>query len=63
VGAIYVIEEGHLAPLVALTGRIKIPMADADRGLGTGEFDEGVGGELTKTLGGRWLATWTEAIT
>lgn len=55
-GRYYVFEEGDLAPLVALTGRIKIPTADADRGLGTGEFDEGIGVELTKTLGGRWLA-------
>lgn len=55
-GRYYVIEEGDLVPLVALTGRIKIPTADADRGLGTGEFDEGAGIELTKRLGDRWLA-------
>lgn len=55
-GRYYLMEEGDVVPLVALTGRIKIPTADADRGLGTGEFDEGIGMELTKTLTNRWLA-------
>lgn len=54
-GRYFVIEEGVVVPLVALIGRIKVPTADADRGLGTGEFDEGVGVELTKSLGDRWL--------
>ncbi len=55
-GRYYLIEEGDVTPLVALTGRIKMPTADVDRGLGTGEFDEGVGVELTKSLTDRWLA-------
>lgn len=55
-GRYYLIEEDGVAPLVALTGRIKLPTADADHGLGTGEFDEGIGLELTKTLTDRWLA-------
>lgn len=55
-GRYYLIEESTILPLVALTGRIKFPTADADRGLGTGEFDEGVGVELTKRLADRWLA-------
>lgn len=55
-GRYYLIEESDVSPLVALIGRIKIPTADADRGLGTGEFDEGAGVELTKTLADRWLA-------
>lgn len=54
-GRYYLIEESTILPLVALTGRIKFPTADADRGLGTGEFDEGVGVELTKRLASRWL--------
>jgi hypothetical protein len=54
-GRYYLIEEHGMMPLVALTGRIKFPTADADRGLGTGEFDEGAGVELTKSLGDRWL--------
>lgn len=55
-GRYYLIEEGAIMPLVAITGRIKLPTADADSGLGTGEFDEGVGVELTKSFGDRWLA-------
>jgi hypothetical protein len=55
-GRYYVIEESSIMPLVALIGRVKLPTADADRGLGTGEFDEGVGMELTKSLADRWLA-------
>lgn len=55
-GRYYVVEENTIMPLVALTGKIKFPTADADRGLGTGEFDEGFGVELTKSLSDRWLA-------
>ncbi|HMS84705.1 MAG TPA: transporter [Nitrospira sp.] len=55
-GRYYLIEESTILPLVALTGRIKFPTADADRGLGTGEFDEGVGVELTKSFFDRWQA-------
>jgi hypothetical protein len=55
-GRYYLIEEGDMVPLVAITGRVKLPTADADRGLGTGEFDEGAGVELTKRLADRWLA-------
>lgn len=55
-GRYYLVEESTILPLVAITGRIKLPTADADRGLGTGEFDEGVGMELTKSLGAQWLA-------
>ncbi len=55
-GRYYLIEESTIMPLVAVTGRVKLPTADADRGLGTGEFDEGAGLELTKSLGDRWLA-------
>ena len=55
-GRYYLIEESAVMPLVAVTGRVKVPTADADLGLGTGEFDEGAGLELTKSLGDRWLA-------
>lgn len=55
-GRYYLIEERVIMPLVAVTGRLKVPTADADLGLGTGEFDEGAGLELTKSLGDRWLA-------
>jgi hypothetical protein len=53
-GRYYLIEESTLMPLVAITGRVKLPTADADRGLGTGEFDEGAGVELSKSLVNRW---------
>jgi len=55
-GRYYLVEEGDVAPLVAVTGRIKVPIADADRGLGTGEVDDGAGLEFTKTIADRWLA-------
>jgi hypothetical protein len=55
-GRYFLIEESDMVPLVAITGRVKVPTADADRGLGTGEFDEGAGVELTKSLADRWLA-------
>ena len=51
-GRYYLVEETSSMPLVALTARIKMPTADA--GLGTGEFDEGIGVELTKKLSERW---------
>jgi len=50
-------------PLVAITGRIKLPTADADSGLGTGEFDEGMGLELTKALAIDGWDILTEATT
>ena len=55
-GRYYLIEEQDLIPLVAVTGRIKFPTADEGRGLGTGEFDEGFGVELSKTLFADWIA-------
>ena len=53
-GRYYLVEETSTMPLIALTARIKMPTADADAGLGTGEFDEGIGVEFTKKLSDRW---------
>ncbi len=53
-GRYYVVDEGDSLPEIAVTARLKIPTADADKGLGTGEFDEGFGFEMTKTLVGNW---------
>ena len=53
-GRYYLVEETSTMPLIALTARIKMPTADADAGLGTGEFDEGIGVEFTKKLSNRW---------
>lgn len=55
-GRYYVIEEGDYMPLVAVTGRMKMPTASADQGLGTGAFDYGAGLELSKMLGEHWIA-------
>jgi hypothetical protein len=53
-GRYYLVEETSTMPLIALTARLKMPTADADAGLGTGEFDEGIGVEFTKKLSERW---------
>jgi Putative MetA-pathway of phenol degradation len=45
-----VLEERELIPEVTPYVKIKFPTADSDRGLGTGEFDETVGVDLSKTL-------------
>ncbi len=54
-GRYYLLDERGPFPTLALTGRIKFPTADADRGLGTGKFDEGLGLEVTKKLIGNWI--------
>ncbi|HEY6973628.1 MAG TPA: transporter [Nitrospiraceae bacterium] len=54
-GRYYLVDEHGPVPTVAVTGRVKIPTADADRGLGTGRFDEGVGVEMSKKLIGNWM--------
>jgi outer membrane putative beta-barrel porin/alpha-amylase len=51
----YVIDEHGWIPTVAVTGKIKFPTADRDRGLGTGEFDEGVGLQVSKKLTDTWI--------
>ena len=38
---------------LTLAGRIKLPTADEDKGLGTGEFDEGAGLEFAKEIAPR----------
>jgi len=44
------VEEKELVPEVTPYVKIKFPTADSDRGLGTGEFDETLGVELSKRL-------------
>ena len=51
-GRYYVLDERSWYPTVALRAHLKTPTADADRGLGTGRPDEGIGVEVTRTLGG-----------
>lgn len=47
-----VLEEKELVPEIMPYVKIKFPTADSSRGLGTGEFDESIGIELSKTLVG-----------
>jgi hypothetical protein len=54
-GRYYIVEEKDWTPLVAVTGRLKLPTADETRGLGTGKMDEGVGTEISKRLGDNWM--------
>lgn len=55
-GRYYVVEEKGYLPLIAVTGRIKMPTASASQGLGTGELDYGAGVEVSKMLGEKWIA-------
>ena len=52
-GSYVVLRDEGLVPEVAPYVKIKFPTADEDRGLGTGEFDETIGVELSKRLGER----------
>ncbi len=54
-GRYYVLEEDELAPMVAITARVKLPTANNEIGLGTGEFDEGGGIEMSKEILPDWL--------
>lgn len=55
-GTFYLIPEGNVRPGVDLAGRIKFPTASADKGLGTGRFDVGLGPELFKRLTARLVS-------
>jgi hypothetical protein len=50
-GRYYVLDERSWYPTIALRAHLKVPTADAERGLGTGRPDEGIGVEITRTLG------------
>jgi hypothetical protein len=50
-GRYYVIDEHAWLPTVAIRAHVKTPTADADRGLGTGRPDEGLGLELSRRFG------------
>lgn len=52
----YVVDERGWVPTVAVTGKIKFPTADRDRGLGTGAFDEGLGLQVSKKLTEAWIS-------
>jgi hypothetical protein len=50
-GRYYVLDERRWLPTIALRAHLKAPTADDERGLGTGRPDEGIGLEITRTLG------------
>jgi hypothetical protein len=55
-GRYYLLDERGWLPTVALRAHLKAPTASAERGLGTGRPDEGVGLEVSRRLGGGVLA-------
>ena len=57
------VEESDLIPEIAPYLKTKFPTADEDRGLGTGEFDETIGVDLSKRLMERLFGYLTLAYT
>jgi hypothetical protein len=55
-GRYYVLDERGWAPTIAIRGHVKVPTASAERGLGTGRADEGVGVEIGRTIAGGTMA-------
>lgn len=55
-GRYYAIDERGWLPTVAVRAHVKIPTASEERGLGTGRPDEGIGVEITRTIGGGFAA-------
>jgi|SoiMethySBSTD1v2_1073268.scaffolds.fasta_scaffold00064_37 outer membrane putative beta-barrel porin/alpha-amylase len=49
-GRYYIVDEHAWLPTVALRAHVKTPTADAERGLGTGRPDEGLGIEISRTF-------------
>jgi hypothetical protein len=58
-----VVEEGEIVPEIRPYLKIKFPTADADRGLGTGEYDETLGVDVSKRLVGSLFGFVTAAYT
>jgi hypothetical protein len=50
-GRYYVLDERAWYPTIALRAHVKAPTASEEKGLGTGRPDEGVGVEVSRTLG------------
>lgn len=54
-GSYYVLKEDYKEGLdLSAVVKIKLPTADEDKGLGTGEFDETAGIEFAKQIGADW---------
>src|SRR5262245_37362981 len=50
-GRYYVLDERGWLPTIALRAHVKAPTASEEKGLGTGRPDEGVGIEVSRTIG------------
>ena len=50
-GAIDLLREGGMSPSLTLTAGVKAPLASAEKGFGTGEWDVGAGLALSRALG------------
>ena len=55
-GRYYVLDERGWLPTIAVRGHVKAPTANGERGLGTGRPDEGVGLEVSRSIGGGLMA-------
>jgi hypothetical protein len=53
-GSYDLLEEEQYLFNTSVFGKIKFPTADEDEGLGTGEFDEGFGVDVSKSLNDQW---------
>lgn len=51
-GRYYLLDERAWLPTIAVRGHVKAPTASAERGLGTGRPDEGIGLEVSRTIAG-----------
>ena len=54
-GRYYIVDEQEYLPAIGLTAHVKAPTADASKGLGTGDWDEGAGLEISKFLSENWV--------
>ena len=55
-GRYYVVDERGWLPTVAIRAHFKAPTASADNKLGTGRPDEGIGFEISRVIGGGFMA-------
>jgi hypothetical protein len=55
-GRYYLLDEHAWMPTIAIRAHVKAPTANAERGLGTGRPDEGVGIEISRTFGRGFMA-------
>jgi hypothetical protein len=55
-GRYYLIDRRGWMPTVAIRGHLKAPTASAERGLGTGRPDEGIGVEVSRSVAGGVVA-------